>query len=106
MEKILSERLPRAFVLNILDDQNETWQGTITLIDRKAMQMTKLPLPITNRGDAETVSVSKETVPFRSLLEMINLIDSALGKKEKTARTAPAQRAESPDALAAAAHRR
>jgi hypothetical protein len=42
------------FVIKIFNRQNSTWQGTITWTDRK------------------------ETRPFRSLLEMIKLIDSAL----------------------------
>ena len=43
-----------AFVIRILDRQNATWQGTVTWADEN------------------------ETVPFRSALELIKLIDSAL----------------------------
>ncbi|MPM46878.1 hypothetical protein SDC9_93585 [bioreactor metagenome] len=42
------------FVIQILNQQNATWQGTITWTDGKKSQ------------------------PFRSLLELIKLIDSAL----------------------------
>jgi len=42
------------FVIQILNQQNATWQGTITWMD------------------------GKKTQPFRSLLELIKLIDSTL----------------------------
>ena len=43
-----------SFLIKIKDQQNNTWQGTVTWIE------------------------SKQTQPFRSLLELIKLIDSAL----------------------------
>ena len=43
------------FIVQILNNQNSTWQGTITWTDQKKVQH------------------------FRSLLEMIKLIDSAVG---------------------------
>jgi hypothetical protein len=42
------------FVVRILNKQNATWQGTITRVDEE-----------------------REEQPFRSLLELIELIDSA-----------------------------
>jgi len=47
------------FVIQVLSQQNATWQGIITWTD----------------GD--------KTQPFRSLLELIKLIDSALGENSK-----------------------
>ena len=42
------------FVIKVMDTQNATWQGTVTWTD------------------------GKRTEPFRSALELIKLIDSAL----------------------------
>lgn len=47
------------FVIQILNQQNATWQGTITWTD------------------------GKKTLPFRSLLELIKLIDSVLETEEE-----------------------
>ncbi|MDR1246895.1 MAG: hypothetical protein LBK57_07680 [Clostridiales Family XIII bacterium] len=47
------------FIIRILNQQNATWQGTITRIERKEEQY------------------------FRSLLELIKLIDSALTEGEE-----------------------
>lgn len=47
------------FVVRILDTQNATWQGTVTWTDED------------------------RTVPFRSALELIRLIDGALEKLEE-----------------------
>lgn len=47
------------FVIQILNQQNSTWQGIITWTEGKTSQ------------------------PFRSLLELIKLIDSALGENSK-----------------------
>ena len=50
------------FVVNILDTQNASWQGTVMWANGKTSK------------------------PFRSALELMKLIDSALGKEcEKTA---------------------
>jgi hypothetical protein len=49
----------KTFVIRILNQQNATWQGVITRVDKK------------------------EERPFRSLLELIKLIDSALDEKEE-----------------------
>jgi len=43
-----------SFVVQILDTQNQTWQGTVTWVNRK------------------------ETKSFRSLLELIKMLDSAV----------------------------
>ena len=48
-----------AFVIRILDRQNATWQGTVTWADRN------------------------ETQPFRSALELIRMIDSALQQEDE-----------------------
>lgn len=48
------------FIVNVKCRQNNTWQGTINWVDKN------------------------ETVPFRSMLEMIKLIDSALEGDETT----------------------
>lgn len=76
---------PTSFVVNLMSDRNETWQGTVTLIGQKATRATKVPLPIRRGagGASDTVAASKETVPFRSLLELIHLLDSAFEKGEK-----------------------
>ncbi|MDR1573514.1 MAG: hypothetical protein LBS24_04340 [Clostridiales Family XIII bacterium] len=47
------------FVIRILNRQNATWQGVITRVDKK------------------------EKRSFRSLLELIKLIDSVLPEKEE-----------------------
>jgi hypothetical protein len=47
------------FVIRILNRQNATWQGMVTRLDKKEEQ------------------------PFRSLLELIKLIDSAFDEAEK-----------------------
>ena len=49
------------FVIRILNRQNATWQGMVTRLDKK------------------------EERPFRSLLELIKLIDSAFDEEEKNA---------------------
>jgi hypothetical protein len=49
------------FVIRILNRQNATWQGMVTRLDKKEEQ------------------------PFRSLLELIKLIDSAFDEEEKNA---------------------
>jgi hypothetical protein len=49
---------PKTFVIRILNRQNATWQGVVTHMDKK------------------------EDRPFRSLLELIKLIDSAFDEEE------------------------
>lgn len=50
-----------SFLIQVLNDQNSTWQGTLSWIDK-------------NR-----------TLPFRSTLELIKLIDGALaGSSQET----------------------
>lgn len=49
-----------AFLVQILNTQNATWQGTVTWTD------------------------GKKTQPFRSALELIKLIDSALEEQART----------------------
>jgi hypothetical protein len=50
------------FVIRILNRQNATWQGVVTRVDKK------------------------EERPFRSLLELIRLIDSAFEDEDKNTR--------------------
>jgi hypothetical protein len=52
-----------SFVIRILNRQNATWQGMVTRLDKKAEQ------------------------PFRSLLELIKLIDSAFDEEEQNTST-------------------
>ena len=55
----INSRNHRAFLLNIQDQQNATWQGSVTWIERQQRQN------------------------FRSALELIKLIESALEENEK-----------------------
>lgn len=48
------------FLIQMLDNQNMTWQGTITFLD------------------------DNQKLPFRSLLELIKLIDSAMSVVESS----------------------
>ena len=43
------------FVIQVISNQNATWQGTVQWVEKK------------------------KTVPYRSMLELIKLIDSAVG---------------------------
>ena len=47
------------FVVQILDTQNQTWQGIVTWLN------------------------GKHTKPFRSLLELIKMMDSAINSPEE-----------------------
>jgi hypothetical protein len=68
----------KTFLVNVLGLQNATWQGTITLIDKDATHPVNFPHVVRGGGKRETLADSKETMPFRSALEMITLIDGAL----------------------------
>jgi len=46
------------FLIQMLDNQNMTWQGTITFLD------------------------TNQKLPFRSLLELLKLMDSAISPSE------------------------
>ena len=48
----------RTFVIHILNQQNATWQGTVTWLD------------------------GKQTRPFRCALELIRLMDGVIGQSE------------------------
>jgi len=52
-----SSKAKETFVVTILSSQNSTWQGTVTWIDKK------------------------KTLPFRSMLEMLKLIDSVVNSE-------------------------
>lgn len=58
MKQSNNQRKSNSFVVVIKDSQNGTWQGTIEWIDKNKKEC------------------------FRSLLEMIKLIDSALEEKQ------------------------
>ena len=60
MKQITEER--RAFVVQILSRENATWQGTVTWLD------------------------GKKTQPFRSALELLRLMDSAVTTREAEVR--------------------
>jgi hypothetical protein len=73
----------KTFLLNVLGRQNATWQGTLTLIDRDATHPVSFPHVVRGGGKRETLADNRETMPFRSMLEMITLIDGALETGEK-----------------------
>ena len=57
MEQMMEER--KAFVVQILSRENATWQGTVTWLD------------------------GKKTQPFRSALELLRLMESAVTTSER-----------------------
>ncbi|MEL7609933.1 MAG: hypothetical protein AAGU74_10540 [Bacillota bacterium] len=54
MDKLLGNNQKATFVVNVLFQQNASWQGTVSWL---------------NQG---------KTLPFRSLLELLKLMDSAI----------------------------
>lgn len=52
--------MKKTFVVQILNDQNATWQGTVTWTDQKG-----------------------KTESFRSMLELIKLIDRTMEEREE-----------------------
>jgi hypothetical protein len=58
MDEIENAAEPRTFVVRIMNRQNATWQGVVTHVDKKTER------------------------PFRSLLELIKLIDSTFDKEK------------------------
>jgi hypothetical protein len=69
------------FLVHILRSQDSTWQGTVTLLDKNAKRSLVPQLTIRDRG-TNTLFNSKATLAFRSLLELLLLIDSALETEE------------------------
>jgi hypothetical protein len=67
-----------AFLIKIVGRQYATWQGTVTLLGRNATRAVKLPQASAGRASG-TMSNNAETISFRSLLELIRLIDEAVG---------------------------
>ncbi|MDR2295921.1 MAG: hypothetical protein LBD95_03900 [Clostridiales Family XIII bacterium] len=66
------------FFVSVLGKQNETWQGTITLLNRRSTHSMSFP-HVTRIGDAkDTLLNSKETLSFRSTTELLRLIDEAV----------------------------
>jgi hypothetical protein len=82
------ERPSKDFIIRIVGRQNATRQGTVTLTDRRATQAARFPQTVKPTGirNADTMATVKETFPFRSMLELIHLIDSALCEDGNEAR--------------------
>jgi hypothetical protein len=82
------ENSSKDFFIRIVSRRHATWQGTVTLTDRKATQAARLPRAAGPFGarSADTVATAKETFPFRSMLELIHLIDSAFCDDEDNMR--------------------
>ena len=59
MQRYRDMRKRETFVVHIIDQENATWQGQVTWLERK------------------------ETMSFRSLLELIRLMDGAVDKEEQ-----------------------
>ena len=51
----MAKNSKETFVIQVISDQNATWQGTVQWVEKK------------------------KTIPYRSMLELIKLIDSAVG---------------------------
>jgi hypothetical protein len=68
----------KTFLINVVGRQYATWQGTVTLLGEKATQVAKLPRAFVGNEALETLVDSTETKSFRSLLELIHLINGAL----------------------------
>jgi hypothetical protein len=68
----------KTFLINVVGKQHATWQGTVTLLGTKATQATKLPRVFLGAETLETLTDSAETRRFRSLLELIHLINGTL----------------------------
>jgi hypothetical protein len=75
--------LKKSFLIKVMGNRNATWQGTITLIDRKPTHSISFP-QVTHAGAGKDVlSKNRETFPFRSALEMLHLIDAAIEYVDK-----------------------
>jgi hypothetical protein len=72
----------KTFLIDVVGKQNATWQGTITLLGRNATRTLSLPHAANGRGHRETVMNNKETILFRSMLELIHIINDALEDEE------------------------
>jgi hypothetical protein len=70
----------KAFLIKVLGQQHATWQGTITLLGSKATHTAKPQSAAPGDRASETLASETETMGFRSLLELIHLIDDALEK--------------------------
>jgi citrate lyase beta subunit len=84
LKRDVFESSSKDFIIRIVGRQHATWQGTITLTNRRATQTARLPQTVKPAGirNADTMATVKETYPFRSMLELIHLIDSALCEEE------------------------
>jgi hypothetical protein len=73
-------------LISVVGNKNATWQGTVTLLDRKATRTEKSPHASSRKNDGgrnDTLAGSKETVAFRSTLELIRLINDALDEEKE-----------------------
>jgi hypothetical protein len=77
------KRRSNAFLIKILNTQHATWQGTITLLGTRATRAAKLRGMSGGIDASLTFPDETDTLSFRSLLELIHLIDEALGEEEK-----------------------
>jgi hypothetical protein len=66
------------FLIKIMNQQHATWQGTVTLLGRKATRAAKLRGMSGGVDASLTFSDEADTLSFRSLLELIHMIDGAL----------------------------
>jgi hypothetical protein len=84
MKKATFGNSSKNFLINLLGRQHATWQGTVTLTDRTAVRAMRLPRTPERAaaGGADTLAAHKETIPFRSALELMRLIDSAFEEDE------------------------
>lgn len=81
MKRNAFKKPAKNFLIRLTDGQNGTWQGTITLIDKKATRVTRFSQSggaFLRGGGSNTVASDRETFPFRSAIEMLRLIESGL----------------------------
>ena len=91
MKRNAFKKPAKNFLIRLTDGQNGTWQGTITLIDKKATQMTRFSQradTVPHGNGSNSVASDRETFPFRSVIEMLRLIESGLADDEQCVREA------------------
>jgi hypothetical protein len=71
------------FLIKIMNQQHATWQGTVTLLGRKATRAAKLRGMSGGVDASLTFTDEADTLSFRSLLELIHMIDGALGDEKE-----------------------
>jgi hypothetical protein len=84
MKKAAFGNSTKNFIINVVGRQHASWQGTVTLTDRKAVRATRLPATPERAAapGANTAAANKQTIPFRRALELMRLIDSAFEEEE------------------------